>query len=681
MTLLGPDGGPLAQGIAGVATNVSEIISNFVATTTGTYYLKVTGEPSAEYSLTVTRDAAFDTEPNDTQDTAQPLAGNRAALGAIVNAAVATLGTSFEGIDFNGSNCGCLPPDTNAAVGNDYVVETVNTQIRVFDKTTGDVLFDEPLSSFFGDFSGGDPYVVYDDIADRWYVSAFDSDNSGLFLAVSNDGNPLNGFLPTYDLTDVGGFPDYQKMGFNQDAIFISYNDFGGGDGAAAIASIDKAAALTGTLTYYVSHPAFQFRAMPPAQMHGDTTGGVEWFVSTDGSEAGGDTLRVTELTNYLSNSPSFTYTSLPVAPYQSAQRADQPGGDVTVFPNTTTTQVQYRNGHLVTAMASGTAADGFVYPKGLYYQIDVSSGTPALLQQGVIDPGAGVAVQMPSVDEDIHGNLGLTWMESSSSEFLSMWVGGVSANGNFGSSVAAPGGGFFPVSFRIGDYSSTVLDPTDGTTFWSANEYIGNDGDFNIWRTYIASFQVDFEADGDWYDVEVADGEALTLVAEVPASGPGEFVNNLVPSIALYSNDGVLIEQAVGAGAVLATTPLPGGTYSVRVASVGDAGGEYVLSVTTSSGMAPIAIPARAAVVPVARPGDVNGDGVFDSADLVQVFQLGQYEDQLAGNSTWQDGDWNEDGDFNAADLVLAFQSGYSLGASPADAVDALFGNLESEL
>src|SRR6266702_3295593 len=85
------------------------------------------------------------------------------------------LGQSYDGIDFQGSNCGCLPPDTGAAVGDNFVVETVNIQIRILDKTSGVVLLDEPLSTFFGAFSGGDPYVVYDDNADRWYVSAFDS--------------------------------------------------------------------------------------------------------------------------------------------------------------------------------------------------------------------------------------------------------------------------------------------------------------------------------------------------------------------------------------------------------------------------------------------------------------------------------------------------------------------------
>ena len=75
---------------------------------------------------------------------------------------------------------------------------------------------------------------------------------------------------------------------------------------------------------------------------------GVEWFVSTDGTDAGGTTIRVTKMTNYLSNSPSFTYTSLPVTEYRNASRADQPGGSVTTFPNTTTTQVQCHKGHLV---------------------------------------------------------------------------------------------------------------------------------------------------------------------------------------------------------------------------------------------------------------------------------------------------------------------------------------------
>ncbi len=56
---------------------------------------------------------------------------------------------------------------------------------------------------------------------------------------------------------------------------------------------------------------------------------------------------------------------------------------------------------------------------------------------------------------------------------------------------------------------------------------------------------------------------------------------------------------------------------------------------------------------------GDTNLDGIFDSADLVSIFRVGEYEDEIANNSTWKDGDWNGDGEFDTGDLVLAFQAG----------------------
>lgn len=56
---------------------------------------------------------------------------------------------------------------------------------------------------------------------------------------------------------------------------------------------------------------------------------------------------------------------------------------------------------------------------------------------------------------------------------------------------------------------------------------------------------------------------------------------------------------------------------------------------------------------------GDSNLDGEFNSTDFVVVFTANQYEDAIAGNSTWATGDWNADGDFNSSDFVAAFTSG----------------------
>ncbi len=77
---------------------------------------------------------------------------------------------------------------------------------------------------------------------------------------------------------------------------------------------------------------------------------------------------------------------------------------------------------------------------------------------------------------------------------------------------------------------------------------------------------------------------------------------------------------------------------------------------------------------------GDANDDGNFDSSDLVRVFQMAEYQDGIANNSTYDEGDWNQDGDFDSSDLVAAFQEDHYIAAARpleaeiAAAVDWLF-------
>ena len=72
----------LATG-AGGSTNYDSGIRNFLITTGGTYFLRVSGTVNATYDLVVTRNAAFDTEDNDTIATAQSLNPMRGALGHV----------------------------------------------------------------------------------------------------------------------------------------------------------------------------------------------------------------------------------------------------------------------------------------------------------------------------------------------------------------------------------------------------------------------------------------------------------------------------------------------------------------------------------------------------------------------------------------------------------------------
>lgn len=62
---------------------------------------------------------------------------------------------------------------------------------------------------------------------------------------------------------------------------------------------------------------------------------------------------------------------------------------------------------------------------------------------------------------------------------------------------------------------------------------------------------------------------------------------------------------------------------------------------------------------VATGKPGDVDLDGRFTTADLVAVFAAGEYLDDIHGNSTFAEGDWDGDGDFTTEDIVLAFVLG----------------------
>src|SRR5262245_27906144 len=83
----------LATG-AGGTTNYERGISNFLITTGGTYFLRVSGTVAATYDLVVTRNAAFDTEDNDT--TAQSLNPARGALGHVTGGAAPVQLQNFD---------------------------------------------------------------------------------------------------------------------------------------------------------------------------------------------------------------------------------------------------------------------------------------------------------------------------------------------------------------------------------------------------------------------------------------------------------------------------------------------------------------------------------------------------------------------------------------------------------
>ena len=95
VALLDCNGAVIATGVSG-AKNLDSVISNFVAPVSGVYYARVTSPASVPYDLVITRNAAFDTEGNDTIATAQSLNPTRGVLGHVTGGAAPVSLQNFD---------------------------------------------------------------------------------------------------------------------------------------------------------------------------------------------------------------------------------------------------------------------------------------------------------------------------------------------------------------------------------------------------------------------------------------------------------------------------------------------------------------------------------------------------------------------------------------------------------
>jgi hypothetical protein len=610
------NGNVLASGAPG-GSNYNETLS-YTASMAGTYYVRVTGN-HVEYSVVVTKNAAFDAEPNNTQGSAQALPSSGTALGAVFNPGNVAVGTQFQGLEFTDSAAQVYPPDTIAAVGSGYVMETINEVLRITD-TAGNNLLTAQISDFLGLPSGtsvSDPYVVYDDIANRFVFEIVSFNAQGgtdVQFAISKDSNPLDGFYVN-SISLGANLLDFAKLGYNADAYVITGNLFGAPGTPLQGISIDKSSVLGGGFTYYEwQRDGSHFRAEVPATMHGATPGGPMYLVEEAGY-GNGHAARVVTMTNVLSSSPTFVDTDIAVNAYGFPPSAAQPG-DFVATNDTTFTKADWRNGMLVSAQSVSEPDDGFSTSRVRWYEFSTTGAVPTLVQQGSIHPGPGVSTYFGTVAINAAGDIGVTYMESSSTEYVSMYVTGRRASDPLGTlhpaTDVAPGIGTRNFG-RAGDYSGIGVDPSDGMTFWAANEYAGTDF---LYNTYIASFTVPPPVDPDWYSFAANGGDKLTVTVTLPGSAAGsQFADTLSPVVQLFDGLGNLL--ASGTTKLTYTVPKgAAGTYFVEVTGAAATQGEYVLRVQGATGGAgPTFVsptPAPAVLTAAGTAGGVARDAAF---------------------------------------------------------------------
>src|SRR5262249_14434478 len=91
----------------------------------------------------------------------------------------------------------------------------------------------------------------------------------------------------------------------------------------------------------------------------------------------------------------------------------------------------------------------------------------------------------------DASGNIGLTFMQSSKNQYMSMYVTGRAATDRsetMRTPVLVQGGLGTYLGSRAGDFSGLSIDPDTGT-FWAASEY--SRGGANLGGTAVANFSV----------------------------------------------------------------------------------------------------------------------------------------------------------------------------------------------
>ena len=432
--------------------------------------------------------------------------------------------SDFEGLS---NSDGVLPPDTVGDVGPNHYVQMVNLSLQIFDKDGTGVYGPVPSNTIWTGFGGdcettndGDPIVLHDQFADRWLVSQFSYNGSGLHecVAVSTTADPL-GSWNRYQF-DYTAFPDYPKIGVWPDGYYVSYNMFDPVSFAyegAKVCALDRASMLAGLpATQQCVDLAMEWSLLP-SDADGSTpppAGSPNYFLAEHWSD--NDKLTMYKFhvdwdTPGLSTLEGPTY--LPIDPFTWAclevdrgKCVPQPGTSqrLEVLGGRMMHRLAYRNfgTHESLVANHSVAMDGELGQTSqtgvAWYEIrDPDAAQPQIHQQGTTaDPDNATFRWMGSVAMDKQGNMALGYSSSNATstypsiEFVGRKIWDpLNQMPQAASTIIAGSGAQTHVSGRWGDYSSMNIDPSDDCTFWYTNEYIQTTGSAN-WQTRIASFR-----------------------------------------------------------------------------------------------------------------------------------------------------------------------------------------------
>ena len=348
--------------------------------------------------------------------------------------------------------------------------------------------------------------MVYDPYAQRWYASSADgatstSSTSNFLLAVSNTADPTQGWkgwrIPSDSNQDQT--PDFDTLGFNKTGVYLTANMYGIGSGpfGVHVVAVNKNSLLNGTLTYAkVENTSVPATAQQTIDLDNSSSSASIW------SNAGTNGVHHSPITyDPVANTISFGANTISTTNYAAPPAARQPDVTTTIATGDERLSAQVTK---IGGVLWGTQAISVANRAAIRW-FKINAANNALLQEGTIaDPNVDYYYGSVAANEGGDAVIGFTASSDvlgpqGQKRFPSAYaVVGASLNNNpllsttFGSPMLLAAGvatyevGSAPV--RWGDYSSTTLDPTNHTQFWTIQEFASAK---DVWSTQITEIQI----------------------------------------------------------------------------------------------------------------------------------------------------------------------------------------------
>jgi len=516
--------GVTISGIKGITKNLSNIIAYDKAHPVPLHY-KVPLKPEMEGPEPVSQN------PDAKSVSKFGSLVNGGSSGTTTSSTVPSLTSNFLTIwgsyaAVSGRESPYTPPDNCGDVGATQIVATANCRMKVFTKPSAGAAVSTPtgtstttltavanieLNSFFSNASLGisgisDPHVRYDRFTGRWFIVAIDVNhrtNNYFCIAVSNTGNITSSSdfkIYYFSVSQTGGssrdFFDYPTLGIDKYSLYIGGNMFANQTSFSGsnMWVVDKASLINGSATVTsFPHNLTGTDMYTPQGVHNDDPNATAgYFIGASQTQYSklvirrvsysGSTPTLSPDLN-LTTSTMYTPKTVPTLGGTTIDGNDRRLCAAMIKKNKIDGSANMWVAQGTLLNSSGIGGSGGDRDGALWLEIGSLTSTPSILQAATLYDGVNSSSTAenyiyPTIAMSGQGNslMGFTSagaakyaQAAAAQRFRTDAVATFHASADFTTTTST----YNPGASRWGDYTQTVVDPTDDMTMWTFSEYV----------------------------------------------------------------------------------------------------------------------------------------------------------------------------------------------------------------